>query len=955
MTKIVCVTIWLAMASIVLAGNLTPAKLSEHRTPYHDPAAYLAGTPKGDINDRPQVRSHVSLGITAGGGSIDIADVTGDGVAEVLHVDHEFVRAYDLDGKLLWDAGYLGFDQLVAVTDIDADGRMEIVLGKTKASDSKLIVLSGPNGQELWRKSFSPSWMSYSFEIGKFDSSLRGQQIFVFYSIGIRNYVECFTFERGAEHGQMAFSQMINRGSCVGAPNFRMWDFDGDGNIEPVSLQHHSFVALNIRNGNFKFRVDWQSGGRVRRNYGPCYPADFNGDGQLDFVVYGGSVEKHITVVQGGNDRHMLWTKFLGYVWKGGDEVKLGEPRQPPLDFDGDGKLDLLYTTYGLEGDNKHRLFLVDPMTGEEKLNLIRQCTIAGAADVDGDGVSEALLSEGEELVAYGLQNEKLDEVWRAQGLQPILRKGRQFSTYGGGEAEVWGMDLNADGIRELFMQRGDECVLITCVDSKLVELWKGAKVRPLKGWSGLAWETDMDGDSRTEQLMKVGDHVEAWHWRWEQGQGDQELTCKPQRVWPPDGVSVSANKSTYQDIDGDGTKEIVTLNQGTFSVQTVMGRKLHAAILPSGFAPKIKDMYRFSEDEPERLVVQGPSGLFKVFVEDGKAVAEPTKLPPSGHPRGVKCDLDGDGRPEYVESRSRTKWLAARRNDGTKLWTVELPGKRYGFWVGRFLGRNGDDVVVTYPLEGRDGRMVCYDGATGKKTWAIDRVVYGPGPDDWRSPIGNGFIWDADSNGTDDVFVICNDTLAVVDGRDGSLVAPAKHTSVHWSPGIHMLDIDGDDVPAVLVANPIGAGGVALHRMDTTHLWDHPLSLDNLRGAHLKPADTNGDGKKELGIMLNNGVFECWDATTGKEKWTIQLGTASPSVFVNAADIDGDGNDEFIMLGADRVLYCLKEINGKGETSWIMRNPGVGWSNGRLFDFDNDGLLEIVLTSLDGRVSVLE
>jgi outer membrane protein assembly factor BamB len=248
---------------------------------------------------------------------------------------------------------------------------------------------------------------------------------------------------------------------------------------------------------------------------------------------------------------------------------------------------------------------------------------------------------------------------------------------------------------------------------------------------------------------------------------------------------------------------------------------------------------------------------------------------------------------------------------------------------------------------------MACYHGATGERAWAIDRIAFGPGPDDWRGLIGLGFVWDANNDGADDVLVMCNDVFAPINGRDGTLLATPRNWGTVWSGGIQMLDVDGDDVPEVLHANPIGAWGITVGRMDAQILWHRGVS-DSARGGLVVPADTNGDGRKELGCVLHDGLLQCWDASTGRTKWTVPLDSSAHPRVVTAVDLDGDGGDEFLVLGANRLLYCFKEADGQGETAWTLRHR-AGWADAQALDFDGDGQLELVATSLDGNLSVLE
>jgi len=69
--------------------------------------------------------------------------------------------------------------------------------------------------------------------------------------------------------------------------------------------------------------------------------------------------------------------------------------------------------------------------------------------------------------------------------------------------------------------------------------------------------------------------------------------------------------------------------------------------------------------------------------------------------------------------------------------------------------------------------------------------------------------------------------------------------------------------------------------------------------------ADVDGDGVLEVGVGTASGTVICYDAATGRVKWTYDL-EAVPSHIVTA-DIDGCGKHEFIFGAKDGKLYALK------------------------------------------------
>src|SRR5262245_45592386 len=67
--------------------------------------------------------------------------------------------------------------------------------------------------------------------------------------------------------------------------------------------------------------------------------------------------------------------------------------------------------------------------------------------------------------------------------------------------------------------------------------------------------------------------------------------------------------------------------------------------------------------------------------------------------------------------------------------------------------------------------------------------------------------------------------------------------------------------------------------------------------------ADVDGDRRLEFGTAFADH-FACYDATTGRVKWTISLpGQGSD---LTAIDINGDGQEDFVFGCTDGNLYAV-------------------------------------------------
>jgi len=117
--------------------------------------------------------------------------------------------------------------------------------------------------------------------------------------------------------------------------------------------------------------------------------------------------------------------------------------------------------------------------------------------------------------------------------------------------------------------------------------------------------------------------------------------------------------------------------------------------------------------------------------------------------------------------------------------------------------------------------------------------------------------------------------------------------------------------------------------------------------------ADVTGGGAFSVGLLAEDDVFECFEASTGRLRWSIPLGTRPMRTSVVAGDVDGDGADEFLTGLPDGRLLCLKEVQAKGTILW-EKQLEAAIANPILADIDGDGSAEILLSTADGFVRIL-
>jgi hypothetical protein len=183
------------------------------------------------------------------------------------------------------------------------------------------------------------------------------------------------------------------------------------------------------------------------------------------------------------------------------------------------------------------------------------------------------------------------------------------------------------------------------------------------------------------------------------------------------------------------------------------------------------------------------------------------------------------------------------------------------------------------------------------------------------------------------------------------------------------VVDIDGDGVPDVLVANlgsftPTDArcGSVLwLRGLGDGRFEPHTL-LDGVgRVADVQAADFRGTGKKDLVVAVfgwrNTGAvlyLENQTAEWSKPHFVPRVvDDRHGAIHVPVGDIDGDGKPDFVALISqehETVVAFLNQGGGKfrKETIFTGPHPAYGSSGIQLVDLNGDGKLDVLYTNGD-------
>ncbi|MCC7333737.1 MAG: putative Ig domain-containing protein [Pirellulaceae bacterium] len=254
-----------------------------------------------------------------GWGSASIADLDGDGIAEII----VGATVLNSDGAIRWEGGggkgNNGVGPLSIVADLDLDGVPEIIAGNTAYRS---------DGSLFWRADVPDGFPA----LGNFDDDTYPEIVIV-----SRGSVYLLEHDGSIEWGP----RPIPEGGYGGAPTVA--DFDGDG-LPEIGVAGASRYAVFETNGDIKFAVPTQDG---TSNVTGSSVFDFDGDGRAE-VVY--ADELALRIYDGE-------TGVALYQFDRGS----GTTYEYPLivDVDGDGKTEIVVVANNFLFGNRTGIFVL--------------------------------------------------------------------------------------------------------------------------------------------------------------------------------------------------------------------------------------------------------------------------------------------------------------------------------------------------------------------------------------------------------------------------------------------------------------------------------------------------------------------------------------------------------------------------------------------------------------------
>jgi len=418
---------------------------------------------------------------------------------------------------------------------------------------------------------------------------------------------------------------------------------------------------------------------------------------------------------------------------------------------------------------------------------------------------------------------------------------------------------------------------------------------------------------------------------------------------WYYDVSSFAAGMAAAEDLDGDGTLEIVfgcyRNDGGVYALNAEDGTLLWSFYPHSPPDQGCNDVASLIYD------VDG-DGLLEVIIAssctsvttclDGATGNIKWQVPTRGSdsPPTI-ADLNNDGRLQILHGEFLGWVRCLDAVTGELQWELLVHDSSWIQTAPTIVDLNGDGildfVVATWAFDDYDS-LYAFDGKTLERLWVL--------------PV-NGHVYhgttvvDFDNDGKPELLVgTWGNTVYCINGNDGSIIWTYDGLGGIYGP-IVAGDIDNDGKCDVVFASLYKA--ITLTDIGTLKWeYDFPRPSWNFRGAVL--ADINNDEYLDVLFSTYAGDFIGLNGKDGSEIFAMDLEAdygKSPFELNHApliADFDGDGNLDAFLVGGWGVSYPTIENNygrayliglGKGKgPDWLMFQRDVRRQSSMCYDY---------------------
>lgn len=522
------------------------------------------------------------------------------------------------------------------------------------------------------------------------------------------------------------------------------------------------------------------------------------------------------------------------------------------------------------------------------------------------------------------------------------------------GSAGLSVRDLNADGVQEIVVAASLEGFLGT-------QYWYVLRRDSNGGYAQIHVSepstttirrlvaTDMDGDGKGEILVGYDNGVIDIY------SGETFLKLRLLQT------AGSVNALAVADLNGDGIAEVISSDgqnsyvydaQGTLQWQT------------TGYGGSDLAVGNVDDDSAQEIVIAGDGHGYVIDASSRQLEWDYI----NGFGTRVRTgDIDGDGRMEIIGASSWYK---------ITLFDADLKSPKRDITTSQDIDSllvvdlEGDGVSEILYGDGQWGSIHCYEGTGLSERWMIANPEHGSSGLTDGDVDGDGTIeilWGAGGSSTGADFLYVANPTSGIEWQNAHLDGPLSAVAVGD------VDDDGQD-EIVMVSYKSNSdsddGVISIFDAETHTLEWQSMDLPNIyawSGVNsVRIADVDGDGETEFIIAtahLYDGLVQVYNGRTHALKAQSASYNAEPFTAMEVADVDGDGATEIVVgttvatTGASAAHLIV--LNG-ATLAEKWKSPGVtnGWgtvTDLSIGDVDNDGHAEILAVAGGNRLYAID
>lgn len=529
-----------------------------------------------------------------------------------------------------------------------------------------------------------------------------------------------------------------------------------------------------------------------------------------------------------------------------------------------------------------------------------------------------------------------------------MLQQQWEYGLYGTyiGRAGLFTSDIDSDGAREIvasasaggFGSNTYWYIVRKNASGGYEQIWRSKQYGTTIVQLVLA---DMNGDGRDDIVVGLDDGTVYVY----DGPTRQEF-----RKF---STTASLTALAVADMDGNGTKEIITSNGISVSVYAADGSGLIWSIATGG--GNSIAVGNVDSDAALEIVTTATGG--KGYVIDGVSHAIEWEYINGFGARVALSDLDGDGMQEIVGAAAWYKITVFDADRKSPAWEASVSLDIASLLIADVDGDGKPEILYG---DAQGGTTHAIDTTTKTQKWSIscsDSGVSGIALGDVNSDGAQEILWGAGGNSTGpDHLYIANPVTKAIEWKSMHVDGPLSAVAVG--------DVDDDGENEIVMVSFESDSGYAegvIHIFNArTHALKYQAKLgimDWMGVRSVKIGDVDNDGKTEFVVTTGNiydGVIRVYDGATHTLKRQSAGYNGNYFTALAIGDVDGDGKTE-IVAGQGREhtgatgSYLIVFDGATLQEKWRSVDLGTGWGgiyDIKLADLNGDGHIEIIASA---------